>query len=141
MIRYVADTNLLASATLVKEGAPNQILNKWLQGEIELATSPILLEELEDVLFRPRIQKYQWMKSAEVAELISHLREAAIQGPGKKEINVITEDPDDNWVLSAALETNADYIVSGDQHLRDLREYKGIKILSPAKFLKLLQKG
>lgn len=139
MIRFVPDTNVLASATIVKEGAPYQIIQAWLKGEVELATSPVLLRELQEVLSRPHLQKYQWMEPEEVSDLLAQLRQAAIQAPGKRRVEVISEDPDDDFVLSAALETEADYIVSGDHHLLDLGSYRGVKIAAPAEFLEILK--
>ena len=140
MIRFVADTNVIVSATIVQDGASNQVLQAWRRGKVELATSPMLIKELEEVLLRPRIQKYQRMAQQEILELLALLKQAGIQAPGKQHVNVIVEDPDDNLVLGAALETYADYVVSGDRHLLDLGEYQGIKIVSPVEFLKVLQK-
>ena len=51
-------------------------------------------------------------------------------------INVITEDPDDNKILECAIEAKATFIVSGDRHLLDLVEFRGIKILTPTAFIK-----
>jgi len=52
---------------------------------------------------------------------------------------VVEDDPSDNKILECALEAEADYIVSGDRHLLDLREYRGIKILSSGEFLRKKQ--
>ena len=52
---------------------------------------------------------------------------------------IIEKDPKDDKFLHAALEGNADYIVSGDHHLLELKSYEGIKILSPGNFLELLE--
>jgi len=139
MIRLVPDTNLLASATIVKEGAPYQIIRIWLRGEVEFATSPVLLRELKEVLSRPRLQKYQWMKPEELSDLLTQLRQAAIQAPGKRRVKVISEDPDDDFVLNAALEAGADYIVSSDHYLLELGSYQGVKIITPAEFLEILK--
>lgn len=139
MTRIVLDTNILVSATIVKEGAPAQILQTWRQGEVELATSPTLLNEFAEVVSRPRIQKYQWMSEAEITELQSELGKSAIQGSGERIVTVIKEGPDDDYVLSAALETKADYIVSGDPHLVSLEEYQGIQIAKPAALLEIIQ--
>lgn len=51
-------------------------------------------------------------------------------------IQAVKEDPDDDKVLEAALEANADYIVSGDTHLLKIKEFKGIKIITAKEFLK-----
>lgn len=41
--------------------------------------------------------------------------------------------------MSAALETDADYAVTGDRHLLALGSYRGIRIVQPAEFLMLLE--
>ena len=48
---------------------------------------------------------------------------------------IITADADDDRVLACALAANARYIVSGDRHLLDLENYKGIAILRSAEML------
>ncbi|MCK4491634.1 MAG: putative toxin-antitoxin system toxin component, PIN family [Candidatus Altiarchaeales archaeon] len=50
-------------------------------------------------------------------------------------MNVIKEDSEDNRVIECALESKADYIISGDRHLLTMRRYKGIKILNAKRFL------
>ncbi len=134
MIRFVPDTNGLGSATIVREGPPGQILVAWLQGKAELATSPVLLQELEGVLQRPRIKKLQRLSPDEIAQLVKLIAQAAVIAPGRRRVRAIKDDPSDNHVLSAALEAKADYIVSGDHHLLTLRSYCGIKIVQPGSF-------
>lgn len=48
---------------------------------------------------------------------------------------VITVDPADNIFLECAVDGNADYIISGDKHLLDLKTYSDIQILNPKAFL------
>ena len=52
-------------------------------------------------------------------------------------IDAIKDDIEDNFLLECAVEINADYIISGDEHLKKLKEYKNIKIVSVNEFLKL----
>jgi predicted nucleic acid-binding protein len=58
--------------------------------------------------------------------------------PGKLDIDVIPEDPADNKIIACALEGDADFIISGDHHLTDLKIFQGIKIVDPAAFLKIV---
>jgi predicted nucleic acid-binding protein len=55
----------------------------------------------------------------------------------KTRVAVIVDEPD-NRILECALEGQADFIISGDHHLTDLRNYQGIKIVDPATFLELI---
>lgn len=141
MIRFVPDTNVVVSATIAREGAPGRVLRAWLDGKAELATSRVLLHELESVLQRPRIREYQKLNSDEVFRLVELIARAAVIAPGRRRVRVIHEDPSDDFVLSAALETDAEYIVTGDRHLLALGSYRGIRIVQPAEFLDLLEAG
>ena len=49
---------------------------------------------------------------------------------------IIKADPDDDKVLACAKAANAETITSGDSHLLDLNEYKGIKIMTVNQLLK-----
>ena len=53
-------------------------------------------------------------------------------------LSVIREDPSDNRFLECAISGEADAIVSGDQHLKSIRHFEGVDILSPSEFLEKL---
>jgi predicted nucleic acid-binding protein len=53
----------------------------------------------------------------------------------------ICSDKDDLKFLELAVSVQADYVVSGDKDLLKLKEVEGIKILSPAEFLALLERS
>lgn len=50
---------------------------------------------------------------------------------------VVFADPADDKFLECAVASNADYIVSGDHHLLNVREYEGFRIIKASKFLEL----
>lgn len=52
---------------------------------------------------------------------------------------VVKKDPDGNKILECAVSSNSDYIVTGDKHLLDIKEYKGIKIVTAKQFLELVR--
>jgi len=56
-MRVVLDTNRHISAIIRPKGHPAQIVRLWQNGMIELAISPLILEEFEIVVHRPRIQQ------------------------------------------------------------------------------------
>jgi hypothetical protein len=58
---------------------------------------------------------------------------------GKLAVGLIAKDPRDNKFLACAREGNAEYLVTGDDHLLGLGVYGETRILSPATFLLLLQ--
>jgi predicted nucleic acid-binding protein len=55
-----------------------------------------------------------------------------------KNLNVVPRDPDDNALLECAIESNADYVVSGEGDLLELKQFRGIQILRDSEFLGLL---
>jgi predicted nucleic acid-binding protein len=70
---------------------------------------------------------------------IEKIRAKAILVHPKNKVSVIKEKDDDNRILECAIEGRAQYLISGDRkHLLPVKEYQGIKILSPTEFLRLL---
>ena len=56
------------------------------------------------------------------------------------EMNAVPQDPDDNRILGCALAAKADFIISGDSHLTAMGQFNGIPIMTPSKFLDILEK-
>ena len=139
MTKVVPDTNILVSALIKKVGKPAQILRSL--GRFVLLTSEEILAELEEVLHRRHIQHRYHLSDADIAEYLTWLRTVAHLVPVPTIQAVITDDPDDDKFLACAIEGGAAFIVSGDPHLLDLEEYQGIRILTPAAFLNLLERG
>ena len=137
MIRVVVDTNVYVSGLIKRNGPPGRVLAAQRGGQFDLVTSPALLAELEMVLRRPHILKLIHASVAEVLDFVDQLRVASIVVTPDIAVTV-SRDPDDDRVLEAAQAGHADFIVSGDRDLLDLREFVGIPILTPTGFLILL---
>lgn len=140
MIRIVLDTNVLVSAVLNPRGKPALLLKLVLGGVVDLVISPAMIEEIERVFQYPKLLKLlrkNGVTPEEVGSLINQLSTTAVITEGKLLLDVIKDDPSDNLVLACAVEGKADFIVSGDDHLKDLKTFEGIEILAPATFLKL----
>lgn len=75
----------------------------------------------------------------EVNILLDSLEASGIQTKGELQLKVVDAHPADDKFIIAAVEGKASYIVSGDQHLKDIGEYQGIQIISPIEFLKILE--
>jgi putative PIN family toxin of toxin-antitoxin system len=134
----VLDTNLIISALLSPQGTPAKIIDLWEEDKFDVAVSAPLLNELERALGYERIKKYFRETDFKKNLFIKHLQETAIFVKPQINLEVITDDPDDNRLLECAVTSGSLYIISGDQHLLDLKEYQGIQILSPAGFVVLL---
>ncbi|MBN1967596.1 MAG: putative toxin-antitoxin system toxin component, PIN family [Anaerolineae bacterium] len=48
-------------------------------------------------------------------------------------------DPDDNHILACAVAGQAILIVSGDSDLLDLGEYRGVRIMTAAQFVTMME--
>ena len=141
MLKIVLDTNVFVSALINPRGKPAQILNYVFESKVRLFTSPSIIEELERVLSYPKLVKRHGLEKQELKKFVSDLLSILSLVEGKKAIEVIAEDPADNNYLSCVVDAKADFIVSGDIHLLNLREYEGIQIITPAQFLEMLEKG
>jgi putative PIN family toxin of toxin-antitoxin system len=135
-MKIVCDTNVLVSALIVKKGKPAQILRRL--EDFDLLISEEILAEVDRVLHYRRIRKRYPITEEDINTYLQHLRKASTMIPLQGQLKVIQVDPDDDKFLECAVVGGAAYIVSGDAHLADLKEYQRISILSPAAFLELL---
>jgi len=130
MIRVVPDTNILISSIFWR-GKPYNIIKGGIVGKYALITSKEILEELTTEL----ITKFNLPEQAllylmdiifthfHVVQKVSNFN--------------IARDSSDDKILETAYDGKADYIVTGDPDILVLREFKGIRILTAAQFLKL----
>ena len=140
MLRAVLDTNVLVSGLLVKQGQPARIVDAWRERKFLPAISAPLIAEVRSTLSYPRIRRKYPITDQDVAALIALLEQDALLVPGEaNEGGAIPEDAEDEMVLACAVDAEADLIVSGDRHLRDLREFQGIPILTAREFLERLE--
>lgn len=131
MLRAVLDVNVLVSATIVRLGAPGEIVRHWRAGAFDLVVSPTLVAELDRVLSEPRIARR--VDAAFVAVLRAEImRDARIVDDPPAE-RVVPRDPDDDYLVALAQAGRAHVIVTGDPHLleADLRP----RAVPPREFL------
>lgn len=128
-MRIICDTNVIISGILFG-GNSRAILSAVSRSRIDLYSSPALLEELRGVLSRPKFA----LNPARISAIIALLHETASIVYPQDTFHVIHEDPDDDRVLEAAWAAQAEMVISGDQHLLSLKEWKGIRIINPADF-------
>ena len=117
------------------KGNPRVIFDRVIAGEFELILSYKQLDELLRVLNYPKFKFTDEQKD----RFLSVLLEVATLVKTKSEIDVIKEDPSDNIILEPANEMRIDYIVSGNGHLLDVKEFKGAKIVTAKDFLDMVK--
>lgn len=132
VVKTVVDTNVIVSG-LHYGGKPREILDLLRAGGVQLCISPFILQELRKVLG----EDFGW-SNERVDEAVERLKAGAVLVEPQMKISAIKAKDDDNRILECALAAGARFIISGDRrHLLPLREYQGIKIVSPDEFLRL----
>lgn len=139
MLKVVFDTNVIVSGLTASLGYPHEALEAWRRGEVVLLISEPIMDEVVAVLGRPFFRHRRHISEADLARVKRALETDAVMVSPKKRLRVVEDDPDDDRVLECALEGGADYLVSGNHHLLELREYRGTRIVSPREFLTILK--
>ncbi len=104
-----------------------------------MVSEPILVE-IERVFFYPRINKRLRLSDKAIAGIVAGFATFGELVTPQQRLRVVEADPDDDMFIECAVEGKADYLVSGDPHLTDIKEYEGIQILTPAQFVILLER-
>jgi|SRR3989344_3310058 len=133
-MKIIADTNTLISATFW-HGASDKIISKAETKAIELVLSDDILKEYSEVLNYEEIQNKIKDKKLEMQRTLGKIISMSTLVVPKEKLNIVIDDPDDNKILECAVAGNVDCIVSNDNHLLKLKEFRGIPILTPEKFL------
>lgn len=134
-MKVVLDTNIFISG-IFWTGNSNKIIQIWKEGKFSLITSSELLTEFIETLKNFKIQLPENIIKGWI-ELI--VRNSSIVEPVDK-LNIVKGDPKDNMFLEAAIEGEANYIITQDNHLIRLKSFKNVKILTPEEFLQILSK-
>lgn len=141
MLRVVLDANQFVSALLKPGSNPDRIMGMVREERLTLLLSAEIRAEIQRVLTYPKIAKRLPLSAAELSTFIDRLAMVAIMTPGTLVVDAIVDDPSDNKFLACALEGKADYIISGDHHLLDLRVFQRVRIVDPATFLEICREG
>ncbi len=128
MISLVPDTNIIISAVFWR-GNTNEIIKRGILGEYQLVISAEILDEVVVKLKN----KFQFPEESiqnliDILLIYCHIVEV------KSKFDVV-RDKEDNKIIECAFDGKADYIVTGDPDLLELKEFREIKIVTAKKFL------
>lgn len=140
-MRVVLDANIFISALISSQGNPAMIINKWLSGEFDVLLSQPVVAEVLRVSGYERLQKKYKKIRQNRLEFVELISEQCIWLDTTEPLTIVTADESDNRYIECAVAGSASYIVTGDDHLLAVGEYKGIQILKPAAFVALLETG
>jgi putative PIN family toxin of toxin-antitoxin system len=136
VIRAVVDPGVLVSAFIGRQGSvPDRIVRAWRSGRFELVVSPALLDELSDVLGRPKFAHAA--RGGRAFDFVGALRVGASMVSDPAGTEAITRDPKDDYLFRLARSSRATALVSGDHDLlkADIRD---VDVLSPRAFIDLV---
>ncbi|MEK6833452.1 MAG: putative toxin-antitoxin system toxin component, PIN family [Nanoarchaeota archaeon] len=136
-MKIVLDTNVWLSG-IFWDGEASKIIEKAEKKEIQIIISEDILSEIVNVLNREsKFQKYILNLRLSIEDLIRTILSISTLIEIKNKLDIIKADPKDNIILEIALDGRVEYIISYDNHLLNMIEFRNIKIISPGEFLKL----
>jgi len=128
-LKAVFDTNVLIAA-FVAEGVCTKLLRRGRNRNFSLVICPFILQEFQRILNR----KFGATRR-EIQDAVRLVREAAqLEVQPSEEIRGLCRDPDDDQILACAVAAGADNLVTGDDDLLVLNEFREIRILKPKDF-------
>lgn len=136
-MRLVLDTNTAISG-LLWHGTPGKLIDAARARSVLLCTSAVLLAELRGVLAREKFAKQLETRGLNAIEVFDgYAALTAITVPAIIQPTIVN-DPSDDAVLACALGAKAEIIVSGDRHLLDLEEHRGIRVVTAAEAVRIV---
>ena len=130
MKKVVLDTNVTISA-LFWEGNPRKIYDLVRDGKLNM----LLGDDMEKEIIRVLGYEKFGLSPQEILPFLRNLRTHARHVETKSKISLVIADSTDNIFLECALDGDADFIISGDRHLLDIKVYKDIEIVRAGEFL------
>jgi len=131
-VRVVFDTNVLIAA-FIAEGLCSKLLHRANKGNFDLCISSFIINE-----FQKTLKAKIGLSDSEIKALTDLLHDIVkMADPGEREekqAGGICRDKADDRVLACALACKADYLVTGDQDLLEIRKFHKVKIITPRDF-------
>jgi len=132
--RVVIDTNIYISA-IFWDGKPREVIDLGRDGKITIFTSLDIEKEIAG-----KLKTTFKLAEEDVNQILLDFSTFTLPIRISKQLIVVQGDPGDNKFIECAVECKANYIISGDRHLLNLKEYEGIKLIKSSDFLKVFYK-
>jgi putative PIN family toxin of toxin-antitoxin system len=137
MKQAVIDTNVLIRALINPLGAAAPVVVRLREGKYLLIYSEWLLNELQEKIVEPQIKVKYKLTDQAINDLLDLIERVGQKVNPTRTIKVC-RDADDNHVIEAAIEGEADYIVTYDKDLLDLKSFESVRMITPREFLEIL---
>ena len=135
-MRIVLDANIFISSVFWG-GNPKVVLERVISNLDMLFITKEILNEIEDVIGRPKFH----MGKDEIEYYIKSIEEIGRKIIPRNQVKKGSRDKTDNKYIECAIAANADYIITGDIHLLEIREYSNIKIVNPKEYLEIVTRA
>ncbi len=132
MLKVIIDTNVFISSFF--GGIPREIINLWKDGKIVICLSQNIIEEYLGVLNRLGLKNQKEIQN--LTKLFAEGYNSIFTAKTPK-IEIVENGPDDNKFIECAVALDSKIIVSGGKHLKEIKKYIDIDIISPKKFIDL----
>ena len=140
-LKAVIDSNLFVSGLFSRNTVSSRLQDHWINLDFILVTSIDIIKEVNRVLHYPRIQQKFDPDGENIKRFFRLIFRKAVITKDLYKTDRITNDPTDNKFLACALEGQANYILSRDPHLRNLKHYHGIQIIDATIFINKINQG
>lgn len=137
-MRILLDTNVVLSALLWRGASWRLLAGLSRRPGVRLYSSPALIDELSDVLSRPRVATRLILLGRSVEQVLEDYTACIDRVEPVDVPRVVSSDIDDDKVIAAAIAARADWLVSGDSALLALRSHQGVEILPVAEAISRL---
>jgi putative PIN family toxin of toxin-antitoxin system len=138
----VVDTNVLIRATFRKRSPVSLRIYQTIKEQTcILATSPAILAEIHDVISRDYIIAFTHTTPEQRTRYMNELRDISMLTKGQAAVTQESRDRKDNKFLVCASEAHADYLITSDDDLLDLKTHEETRIIPPQEFVALLDAG
>lgn len=129
-MRLLFDTNVVISGFVTRGYSFDVIKDAIYKHEVYY--SEYLLKEIQDVL-----PKKFSLSDSVIHFAVLTIKKYLIKGETAATVENVCRDPNDNQVLADAVVNGIEILITGDKDLLDLKNYKGIKIISPKDYWNL----
>lgn len=138
MLNVVFDTVVFVRCLINPHSIWGKLIYSY-KDHYTLYLSPPVIKEILEVIERPKLkQKYRTTQEHGIKQVLQIVSYASIVDIGT--IPTASRDIKDDKFLATAKAANADYLVSEDEDLLTLKEYKGTQIVDAETFLQILEK-
>jgi len=138
-MRVALDTDVIVATVRSQSGASNALLAALRQGRLEAVASVPMVLEYEAVLMRPEHRRVSGFTVAQVQQFMDGLAALVIPVTPYFLWRPSLRDPDDEMVVDAAVNGQADAIVTFNvRHFRPAATQFHLDVLTPAQTLRRL---